>query len=413
MVTLHPVVTDRRNNALCEQEWPTERRHEAAGMVITAMENEGVKGYSFQWEKGNKTQSLHIQLYVVFRKSTRFNTVRRVFTIPGFEPPHVEMRRDKHEVCTWYTTNPAKRIDGEQAYFSSDGFIKKAGQQGQRNDIVAAAQAIDAGTDLADVARQHQAVYIKYGHNLLNYQRLTQLTQRAAAPVYTFFIHGPANMGKTTGAHMFLERCMGLVEGAPNGYYVWSPKNTGNWWEGYCGQEYVIIDDLYSEASFPRSDALRIFNPIGRSCRVAVHGNQVHMRGRFFFITSNRTHDRIFKNEDAQELEPITRRFKTGGIISPLDINRILSHRYEKVGYDEETQSDVMFKCAALMLPNIAIGKIGTTITDMLHLVDPVEGAHDETLCNCGNFTRRPEMVARWLCKQAVGKFEIPHPITD
>lgn len=86
----------------------------------------------------------------------------------------------------------------------------------------------------------------------------------------------------------------------PNAYI----KAQNKWWDGYQGQEAVILDDLDTDVL---GHYLKIWADKW-ACTGEVKGGQVNLRHRVFVVTSNYDVDELFKED--QMRDAIFRRFK-------------------------------------------------------------------------------------------------------
>lgn len=104
------------------------------------------------------------------------------------------------------------------------------------------------------------------------------------------WIHGPPGTGKTHTAHSW----------NPDAYV----KAQNKWWDGYTGQQVVILDDLDTPVL---GHYLKIWADKWKSYG-EVKGGQVALRYTKFIVTSNYTPEELFK-EDPVMAAAIRRRF--------------------------------------------------------------------------------------------------------
>lgn len=156
------------------------------------------------------------------------------------------------------------------------------------------------GGTLQGAAMENPMAILRYGRNAVLLSQLLQPYRSVDSVVTTVFMYGPTGLGKTVGALRFLERC---IDDAP--FFVYSPKSTGNWWDGYAGEEWVLIDEL-APGNLPIGEALRIL----QSCRYSapVHGGQVSLLATKFIITSNLPLPDLFPRADVSHLAALERR---------------------------------------------------------------------------------------------------------
>lgn len=104
--------------------------------------------------------------------------------------------------------------------------------------------------------------------------------------VFCAFLHGPTGCGKTLGSVKFLNRTVGA-----GNYFVWSPKHSKGWWDGYAGEDWVLLDDYDAEAICV-GEMLRILQAL--PANVPVHGGVVAMNAHNFILSSNKSLDQLF-----------------------------------------------------------------------------------------------------------------------
>lgn len=192
---------------------------------------EVIKYAVFQLERSPKTGSEHIQGYVEFYSNHRINAIKSLFHSPSM---HLEARKGTREQARDYCMKDSTRLDGpwEFGEFTPN-------QQGRRNDIHNAVALIkDKGMEA--VLEEYPTVYVKY-HRGLEAYALREREREAPQfrTVQTVVIYGASGVGKTYAAVEY-----GLT--LRGGYHKLScaTKTSTIWWDGYTGQELLIVDDF-------------------------------------------------------------------------------------------------------------------------------------------------------------------------
>lgn len=172
----------------------------------------------WQVERG-ESGTTHLQGYLEFSKPVRLSHCRKV--IPG---AHFESRRGTRDQAIAYCEKEDTRIDGPFEHGRRD-----TGGQGKRSDLIAVKEAIDAGATEKDIANEHFSTWCRNYRAFERYRHLTS-TQRDWKTIVELR-YGTPGTGKSRTA-------MDLYPGA-----YWKPR--GLWWDGYEGQEVVILDEFF------------------------------------------------------------------------------------------------------------------------------------------------------------------------
>lgn len=119
-------------------------------------------------------------------------------------------------------------------------------KQGHRTDLVAFKAAIDAGATDKELSDSHFGEWLRYNKSVDKY-RLHHLPARDWQTTVQVY-YGATGTGKSRRAR---------YEAGDKAYYL---TNTGDnlWWDGYCGQENVVIDEFYGWIK--EHDMLRILD---------------------------------------------------------------------------------------------------------------------------------------------------------
>lgn len=220
----------------------------------------------YQKEKGEQGNP-HFQGYVVFKTSVTLATAKKRI----HKKAHLEVRKGTHEQAKEYCIKGDTRLDGPWMYG-----VEPA--QGKRNDLVAVKKCLDDGGKLSDVAEEHFGVFMRYHKGLSLYMSLKQKKRDFISYTKVFF--GPPGSGKTRRA---VQEC--IERG--RSYYMLSPPNQSSgavWWDGYAGQDAVIIDDFYGWITHQFMLRLCDRYPM----QVQTKGGVANFLSKYIYITSNK-----------------------------------------------------------------------------------------------------------------------------
>lgn len=166
----------------------------------------------------------------------------------------------------------------------------KLPEQGKRNDLETAIQLIKGGTDVRRVADQCSEVFVKYGRGLRDLALTLQVPYEHDTVRGLWFVGRPGS-GKSAFARTY------------NDFYL---KAQNKWFDGYGGEETIILDDL-DQGGKCLGHLLKIWTD-RYACTGETKGGTVHLRHKNFIVTSNYRISELF-GEDPEMLRAIVRRF--------------------------------------------------------------------------------------------------------
>jgi hypothetical protein len=162
-------------------------------------------------------------------------------------------------------------------YCSKEGDIHlrigEPGSQGKRSDLKTAVELLHTTKgNLKMVAEACPATFIRYGRGLRDYW-LTVGAKPRDYKTSVFVLVGPPGCGKSRAVSN-----MCTDEGVTT-YY----KPRGEWWDGYVGQDNVVIDDFYGWIKY--DEMLRLCDRYPH--KVPVKGAYAEFQTTSVYITSN------------------------------------------------------------------------------------------------------------------------------
>ena len=165
----------------------------------------------------------HLQGYVHFKNA---HTRRAVVRLLGGRA-YVEQRRGSVAEAVKY----CKKQTGEANPFFESGSCPA---QGARVDLEQIRQRILAGATDEEIADADFARWVVYRRSFNAYRQLkSRPTPRGAPTIHIWW--GVSGAGKS-------KRC---ADDFPSAYWLARPNCNTVWWDGYTGQDVVVIDDFY------------------------------------------------------------------------------------------------------------------------------------------------------------------------
>lgn len=220
------------------------------------------------------TGNEHIQWAIYFKNPRTENGVKRI--MPG---AHVEVMRGT--------------VAENQVYCSKDENYIEHGtvpKQGARKDLYAIGEAIINGATMLDVAVGNPDKFIQYGRGFKALRDLVMGKRTWKTEV--IWLCGPTGTGKSQTAWNM----------APNAY----EKMGGNtWWDGYDGQEDVIIDDYRCDMC-PFYYLLKLFDRY--PMRVEIKGGTVQMLAKRIIVTAPFEPEVMWAFRANEDIKQLTRR---------------------------------------------------------------------------------------------------------
>ena len=221
----------------------------------------------WQLEEGEEG-TRHLQGYAIFPNPLRLSGCKKHHCGAHWEP-----RRGNHSQAKAYCTKLDTRIEGPFEY----------GQeplgQGKRSDLDGLKELIDGGCDESELWESNFTAMVKYTRGIREYKRLRTPARSWKTEVHIAW--GCTNIGKSHWAR----------ESAPDAFWKRYTKGGGEWWDGYDGEEDVVIDEFYGWMQW--NFILQLFDEYPLS--VDTKGGAVQFVARRIFVTSN-AHPRDWYN---------------------------------------------------------------------------------------------------------------------
>lgn len=250
--------------------------------------------YNFQFlilaeEVGPECGTPHLQGYAELDKQMRLSGIKK---IPGLARAHIEPRRGTQEEAITYCKKP----DTPEDKIHIKGEPKK---DGVRKDLLQAKEEINQGKTVDELTIEDPMLYHMYGRTL---NKLEEIAFRKKFRTWTTegeWYWGKTGVGKSHRA----------FEGYnPETHYVLNVNDNG-WWDGYTGQEIVIINEFRGQ--IPYGELLDLTDKWPKTVKQR-NKAPVPFLAKKIIITSCSPPENIYGNvfDDQERVDQLLRRFK-------------------------------------------------------------------------------------------------------
>jgi len=232
-----------------------------------------IKYIVYQEELAPTTGQLHLQGYCMFNKVKTLAGVKKVSATA-----HWEMRKGTHEQAVEYCKKAESRVRGPWERGAAPA-------PGKRNDLLAVKVLIDNGATELEIA-ENATTFPTWCSSFKAFERYKRLKTAHSRDwmTRTVVYYGPPGTGKTRRA---------MFEAGPNAYWVPKPgPNQTAFFDGYDGQEHVVIDEFYGWLPFDTMCRMCDRYPL----MVNTKGGMVSFYPKQIWITSNAHPANWYKN---------------------------------------------------------------------------------------------------------------------
>lgn len=210
------------------------------------------------------TGRTHWQGYIELHNAVRGTALHKILGI------------EKDEI--WFSPRRGTR-DEARKYCMKDGKYEEYGKwikgQGHRSDLEEVCNGLLRGdTRIEEVMMENPVLYCKYRNGLKDIAALGLINSiDEFRHVEVEVLIGPSGCGKTRSA----------VENNPGNYFMLNCHEEKLWFDGYQGEEVLILDDFYGTIRY--GELLRILD--GYKYRCAIKGGHTWAQWTKVIITSN------------------------------------------------------------------------------------------------------------------------------
>jgi len=215
----------------------------------------------------------HLQGYLELTTPRRMSFVRKI--IPG---AHWERRKGTKQQAIEYCTKEETRVQGP--WILPEGIplseVLSSVQESEGSSLKELKRMMDTGCSEEYIADEHFGHWVRHFRAFRAYRLLKTVPRNHA--VTTTVIVGPTGTGKS-------RFCLSKY---PNAYW----KQRSPWWDGYSGEETVVLDEFYGW--IPYDTLLRLCDRY--PLLVETKGGQSQMVCKNVIITSNHDPKSWYKN---------------------------------------------------------------------------------------------------------------------
>jgi len=229
-----------------------------------------VRYYAGQLEVCPQTLRHHIQLYVEYKRPVKPARIATIFGRRQLKY-HGEFRHGTAKEASDYCTKEDSRGPGQVPH--TGGLL--GGSQGHRSDLQAAVEAVQSRKRLSTIASELPREYVKFHKGLHALRAALDQPAHRRLDKRVYVLVGPSRTGKTSWAY----------ENVSEGHLYKVPLQADKalWFDGYEGEEAVLLDDFRGEIGFQQ--LLRLLDHWPE--RVPVKGSFVTFQPALVIITSN------------------------------------------------------------------------------------------------------------------------------
>lgn len=237
--------------------------------LSNAVNNGHVRYLVFQVEVGEESKRYHLQGYIELKTTQRMSYVKKMLDC---NEAHLERRSGTRDEARAYCMKADTRAPGYEPIEIGIWVRDK-----QRTDVDTYVDAIKKGATKMYLIDNYPTQFCRFPrvyNDIKSAMLESQVTQTREVKV--FYYYGVPGTGKSYHARLWAER-HGLD-------YFHITKNMYPWYDGYNGEDVLIIDDL-NDAWIPADSLLQILDKY--KCTMQIKGNTVAGLWNYVFITSN------------------------------------------------------------------------------------------------------------------------------
>lgn len=189
---------------------------------------------------------------IIFNESDMRYLIQGYEICPSTGRPHLQgymalkVQMSRNAWNKKYGPHNCRYADGDadqnKIYCSKDGKFTEFGKlpiSGERNDLEQLKNRIIEGTKVDEITMENPMMYHQYGRTLERIETIVNRGKYRTWMTEGIWLHGKTGSGKSHAAFQGYN---------PEEYYIWNDDN--GWWDGYKGQEIVIINDFRGQIKY-------------------------------------------------------------------------------------------------------------------------------------------------------------------
>lgn len=253
-------------------------------------ENSKIKYSIGQWEVCPTTQKKHYQGYLELKNPMTMGALKKLL---NDNSAHIEPRRGSQKSAIAYVTKEATRMKDMPLYEWGD-----KNNQGKRNDLEEAVARLKSGATINEIIDEIPSM-LRLDKNLERYKQ-RQNNEKRNWCTEVIVLHGLPGSGKTRQVY---------EENKDTEVYVLPEATSAQWFDGYEGQDVVLIDDF--EGTIRYNFLLQLCDRY--PMRVNTKGGFVNWKPKKIYITSNKEPELWYGRDISALMRRITKCTEVAG----------------------------------------------------------------------------------------------------
>ena len=237
---------------------------------------------AFQFENAPQTNTLHIQGYIELETAKYLSQVKRWIHTSA----HLERRYGTQAEAIAYVRKQESRSTIPLAGPHQRGTPKRSAIS---EDLITS---IKQGATIKEVAQEFSHQYLKH-HKGIEALHAKHVEARNW-PMEIHIYYGPTGTGKSWKAS----------KEYPGAFYIMWPRGGRWWWDGYDGEETVIMDEFAHQIKY--QEMLKVFDRY--AYKIEYKGGMTQFRSKRIVITTNI--DPIYWYPNVDDKSALHRRFR-------------------------------------------------------------------------------------------------------